>query len=450
MNQKIEQTIVGAIIAMLVLTGLWALIYYEDPYKDGSMGELLPEELIGGEFNDFVLRLDSDEPARLFLNQSVFSPEAQGHYSSQYFDVKNGYLEFSAIVSPKVDKVKFILEQDDVVGWTEMSVLPGDDPLVDGQWVYDRELYITDDSNFYNGRYWGQGSPQMENFVADAPGWFQQAGMDEVYVHRDSATDPSYVNIIAKKHGANGSDTKEWIMVGGHMDLIPPVAPPFVGTWQGALDNTAGTSVIIALANAIGQWEPKKTIVLALWSGEEEGTWGSEAWVNDPDEVPADVDIQLYSNLDMPGLNWPGVNAGGRLAGYPADTPYFFRSYVGPDDNEDETDHPGSLALLHHTAHNFLDIPRNLTEIEFFEHPRASSDHANFWDIGVTTYKMSGIIQEYDEYHQLGDTLDHMVDLMGGVDVLVESFDYWLWLVYMNLRILDVSDDVHREGFGGS
>lgn len=457
MNQKVEQTIVGIIVILLVLTGIWAYFYHDESDSEVVMGDLTPEELQGGQFNNLTLTLESRSPARLYLNTSVFAPAAMGNYSHQYFDVDNGHLEFEVLVSPVARSVRFIVEQEGLVGVSDHEVLAGDEPLVTGQEVYDWETLLTDSNRCglnplecYNGRWVGSGSLTLENFVRDSQTWLEQAGMDEVYIKRYPDQGDA-VDVIAKRYGANGSATKEWVVIGGHMDHAPPVGGGVIyGTWEGAYDNTAGVSHILTLARAVGQWHPEKTVVLAFWSGEEEGAYGSEAWVNDPSEVPADVDIQLYFNLDMLGVNWPGVNEGGRLAGYPDGAPYLFRGFVAPDLDEEIIEHPAALELMRHTAHRFLDIPENVTEIQLIEHPRARSDHANFWDLGVTTYKYFGVVDEYDEYHTVGDTLDHMEEIMGGQEMLIRSFDYWMWLVYMNLRFNDVSDDIHREGFGGS
>lgn len=72
-----------------------------------------------------------------------------------------------------------------------------------------------------------------------------------------------------------GSDLKdEIVMVGGHLD-----------SWHsgtGATDNAAGVAVAMEAARIIKalNLQPRRTIRVALWSGEEQGLLGSRAYVN--------------------------------------------------------------------------------------------------------------------------------------------------------------------------
>ena len=73
-----------------------------------------------------------------------------------------------------------------------------------------------------------------------------------------------------------GSDKKdEVVMLGGHLD-----------SWHsatGATDNAIGCAVMMEAARilkALGV-QPRRTIRVALWSGEEEGLLGSQAYVKE-------------------------------------------------------------------------------------------------------------------------------------------------------------------------
>jgi carboxypeptidase Q len=78
-------------------------------------------------------------------------------------------------------------------------------------------------------------------------------------------------NTIAEIPGTDKKD--EIVMLGGHMD-----------SWQGgtgATDNAAGVSVAmeaVRILKALGV-QPRRTIRIALWSGEEQGLLGSRAYV---------------------------------------------------------------------------------------------------------------------------------------------------------------------------
>ncbi len=78
-------------------------------------------------------------------------------------------------------------------------------------------------------------------------------------------------NVIAEIPGSDKKD--EVVMLGGHLD-----------SWHsatGATDNAIGCAVMMEAArilNAIGV-KPRRTIRVALWSGEEQGLLGSQAYV---------------------------------------------------------------------------------------------------------------------------------------------------------------------------
>ena len=83
-----------------------------------------------------------------------------------------------------------------------------------------------------------------------------------------------------------GTDlAQEVVMLGAHFD-----------TWHAspnASDNTSGVAVVLEAARilkAIGA-EPRRTIRVALWSGEEQGLYGSRAYVSKHFGNPDDTDI---------------------------------------------------------------------------------------------------------------------------------------------------------------
>lgn len=96
-----------------------------------------------------------------------------------------------------------------------------------------------------------------------------------------------------------GSDlAEEYVMIGAHLD-----------SWHygtGATDNGAGTVVMMEamrILQSLGL-KPRRTIRIALWSGEEQGIHGSEAWLANHPELHGR--ISAYLNVD---------NGSGRLRG---------------------------------------------------------------------------------------------------------------------------------------
>ena len=102
-------------------------------------------------------------------------------------------------------------------------------------------------------------------------------------------------NVIAEIPGTDKAD--EVVMLGGHLD-----------SWHaatGATDNAIGCSVMMEAARilaAIGV-TPRRTIRLALWSGEEQGLLGSQAYVREhfgsyEQQKPAFSKLAAYFNID--------------------------------------------------------------------------------------------------------------------------------------------------------
>src|SRR5947209_19971076 len=83
--------------------------------------------------------------------------------------------------------------------------------------------------------------------------------------------DPIAYNTVAEIPGSDLKD--EVVMLGGHMD-----------SWHGgtgATDNAAGVAVALEAVRILKalDLQPRRTIRIALWSGEEEGLLGSRAFV---------------------------------------------------------------------------------------------------------------------------------------------------------------------------
>ena len=149
-------------------------------------------------------------------------------------------------------------------------------------------------------------------------------------------------NTVAEIPGTDKAN--EVVMMGGHMDSW------HAGT--GATDNGAGVSVAIEAARIIKALDlkPRRTIRVALWSGEEQGLFGSRAYVKehfgtsevDPAEAayagifgdrpapklvtkPEYENLSAYFNLD----NGTGKVRGIYMEGNEAVRP-IFRKWFGP------------------------------------------------------------------------------------------------------------------------
>ena len=103
--------------------------------------------------------------------------------------------------------------------------------------------------------------------------------------------------------------TSELVIVGGHHDTV------YHG--QGAIDDTSGTASVLEMArqmsevvNATGT--PERTLRFCTWGGEEEGLYGSRAYVEAFQNSLRD-NLRLYINLDMNHVDADFSNRGNSL-----------------------------------------------------------------------------------------------------------------------------------------
>jgi len=90
-------------------------------------------------------------------------------------------------------------------------------------------------------------------------------------------------------------ESDSMIIIGAHHDTV------YMS--QGAVDDSSGTATVLEMARQFGFIEsqlgtPKHTIYFCTWGGEEEGLFGSTAWVDKHRNNLYD-NLRLYINLDM-------------------------------------------------------------------------------------------------------------------------------------------------------
>ena len=117
---------------------------------------------------------------------------------------------------------------------------------------------------------------------------------------------PNYQNVLAVLPGTDPQLQGEYILLGAHYDHVG------YGTWRnsngptgyihnGADDNASGVSALLEIVDAWRrtQWQPRRSIIIAFWDGEEINLLGSRHWVKRP-TVPLES-VRLAVNIDMLG-----------------------------------------------------------------------------------------------------------------------------------------------------
>ena len=387
--------------------------------------------------------------------------------------------------------------------------------LVNGRTTYDYLALMSDESldptdladgaNGYLDRWAGQGNAAYEDAAQYLIHTLESFGLDVINQRftydslMTGAQNPEAYNICGYRWGEANPD--KWMVFGAHFDIAPPVnggmLDPHIfgrtyGTRVGAYDNTAGTSMVLTVAEAMAGYSTRNTMVFCLWSGEEGGKRGSDYWTDYwVKEDNPNVEVTNYVNLDMAGVNWPGGggapcgngHGGGEgdcdpqpeidPDGYPKDEEVWpMRVYIGPSLDHDIMNQPGMVNLAMWIGSDAIGVEEQMSpligvghsadtwkvddwlakdrpEIIVYEDTTARSDHATFQDnLGTVTMGFGGLVDGYWCYHQTCDTLDEMEDWMdttgkdygeeqSGKSNLVDALDTITWWATYSFFHLD-------------
>jgi hypothetical protein len=193
-------------------------------------------------------------------------------------------------------------------------------------------------------------------------------------------TDEKAYNVIGEIKGTDKKLKDEVVMLGGHLD-----------SWQsamGATDNAAGCAVMMEamrILKTLGV-KPRRTIRIALWSGEEEGLLGSRNYVrnhlSDTATRKANAEgqkVSVYFNLD----NGTGKIRGVYLQGN-ANVKSIFEKWLQPFN-----DLGASTLTLQNTG---------------------GTDHLSFDGVGIPGFQFIQDPMEYGTrtHHTNMDSYDHL------------------------------------------
>ncbi len=159
------------------------------------------------------------------------------------------------------------------------------------------------------------GADKAAEYIAGAmkEAGLQPAGEEGGWFQKFRVIGRATRNVVGLREGTDPELRKEFVVVGAHYDLVGTVAQGNLGRlggarggdtiYNGADDNASGTSVLLALAEALGAGGPgtRRSVVFVAFSGEEEGLFGSRHYVNHPAAPMAQHVFML--NLDMVGRN---------------------------------------------------------------------------------------------------------------------------------------------------
>ena len=414
-----------------------------------------------GQWHDILLdgdgyRLQAPRDILLFVNGSVI---LDGMIEVIGDDVINAKLLTTpyttdanlTLIHPDGTSSKVILEIEEAM------------PIVNGEDWFDKMEFITSvctdstECGGYVNRWMGSPNPAFERAASFFHGHFEGLGYDTHILRvtdHGNPTEPESLNVIAWKQGRNDNCVQG---MGAHMDIAPPGGPPGGGTYEGAYDNTAGTVSMMLFAKAMVDLEFECDTFLALWSSEEEGLRGSNAFANNDCDycLPHDKELRFYINMDMMGMSWPAHKSNG--------DPFPYHAWSGPDADPEVQD-VAITTILDDVHFNILKAPRNLTidgsygagcdqhwdehdnlVMDVHEDTFGRSDHVTFRDLGAQTiFHLGAYDADYDAYHSPSDTLDNMVAEVGGQQELEQSMEFVMWAAMLEFLLADQTPEIRN------
>ena len=207
--------------------------------------------------------------------------------------------------------------------------------------------------------------------------------MVHLAVELDWSTRPLY-NVIATIPGSSEKDA--WVIYGNHHDA-----------WvNGASDPVSGASVLLETARTLSVlrkqgWQPRRTVMFALWDGEEYGLLGSTEWVEKHmDEL--DRSAAVYINSDSTGR-------GNLVSGGSASLEPFLSEVL-----RDVTDPATSKSLLDAARERASKTPESKDRGFHLESLGSGSDYVAFLDhAGIASLNL-GFGAGDGVYHSIYDT----------------------------------------------
>jgi hypothetical protein len=207
-------------------------------------------------------------------------------------------------------------------------------------------------------------------------------------------------NVVGMLAGSDPRLREEAVVLGAHIDHLGSTGDVF---YPGADDNASGTAALIEIAKAFATLpaRPKRTVVFAFWTGEEEGKLGSGYFVRHP-RWPLGR-IAAYLNLDMIGHPWRAEEIAKLVAeaGLP-DGPTFL-AHVTPADFAEPglpVDAPAIAAALRVAAH----VTGMALHLDHTDGLNGGSDYRDFARAGVPFVRFFGNF--FPAYHEPGDTAE--------------------------------------------
>lgn len=223
--------------------------------------------------------------------------------------------------------------------------------------------------------------------------------------------------VMGIKPGTTRPD--EWIMFIGHYDTVPQ-------TIYGAYDNGAGTNFIRYLAKEFANVQTNRTLVFALYNGEEEGLLASARHAQNLKATGQKITAVL--GFDMVGIAFPVATPAARNC---------MCMFHGADDAA------AAQPLLSFVNYDFLGFPGKgmptSRDARLVGANTRNSDEQSFNAQGFFTLRWAGMrtASNYVAYHLPNDTIETIISEAGGETYYEQGIENTLKSVYYTALAVD-------------
>ncbi|GGG28737.1 hypothetical protein GCM10011344_31880 [Dokdonia pacifica] len=218
---------------------------------------------------------------------------------------------------------------------------------------------------------------------------FKNAGVAPYFeTYRDDfkAKDKDAFNIVGVVEGNDPKLKNEIIIIGAHYDHIgkaKPVGDDVIA--NGANDNAAGTTAVLALADHFAKAKTnKRTIIFTLYSAEEKGLLGSKHLAKKLKKE--NITPYVMFNIEMIGVPMKDKDHLVYISGYDlSNMPAKFNEYAGE---------------------KVIGFLPKAKEFNLF---RRSDNYPFYQEFGIPAHTISSFdFTNFDHYHGVGDEADKM------------------------------------------
>ena len=237
------------------------------------------------------------------------------------------------------------------------------------------------------------------SYIEDVAYWLkselQHLCHGRVFFHNYTQIDQNQTfnlkNIIcSSKQGlATSPQNNKTIIIGAHYDSRAEILNNTNTRAPGADDNASGVSALLELVRILSPLNLKYNLEFVLFSGEEQGLWGSSSYVKYIDKNNRTKTIDLYINFDMLGYT-PSNETNKVMLEYDIGNKYV----------QNDEDSKTIALFIKQIASNYTNLEAILSKLE-------NSDFIPFEAFGHTVIGIhDGGVKKNPHYHKSSDTPD--------------------------------------------